>query len=736
MAEKRSTLNGNVKSSSHKNGNHIKHETSAEPPPPPDVTGGTENTSKSSKKNRKTIATIGAKQAAVKPKKPNVTLTAEDLYEEKLASSGLSLRTAADLGMRFVSDAGKLLPNHKNQSGVLLPYHDFDGKPTGFFRVRLLTQPRSFAAEAVKPQRYVQPPDTGVAAYFPRSVKWRDIVSDSTRPIYVTEGEFKAACACENGLPTIGLGGVYSWRSAKGGIAFLPELDEVAWAGRHVFVVFDSDAQTNHNVMRALRHLCAELTSRGALPFIAKLPALPDHPKTGLDDFVVARGADALADVFEAAEQYGLAEELWKLNDRVCFVRDPGFVLELATGQRMNVMSFSREVYANLFYIEREEGPKGARIIKKSTAQEWVKWAHRLEAQRITYRPGSPRFTAEGELNTWRGSGVEPIAGDSSPWSKLLDHLFDGDPDAREWFERWCALPLQRPGRKILSAVVMWGVHQGTGKTLLGYSLSRLLGEHNVSEITQDHLRSQYNDWLVDKQLIIGEEITGSDRRADADRIKALITQATVRVSAKYVREYSVPAVANFFFTSNHPDAFFLEDTDRRFFVHEVRRPPLPMRFYKDYAKWLRSDEGASALLAHLLAVDLGNFDPDGPAYETAAKREMIEDNKSDLAAWILRLKREPRAVLKSCGMPDDTELLSTSQLRAMYDPADAKRVTTNGMGRELKRSLVLRLPTVVIPLDPPTSYRLYAIQNPDKWRSARAQDAAAHWMERFGGKP
>ena len=661
------------------------------------------------------------------------------LFTDKLASSGLTIHDAKNLHLELEHSKNDALIPGIAPPFVRIHYLNQAGTDTGFYRIRLLAPPKSFVIGA-KQTRYLQPPGTGVAAYFPAiGVDWPAIMRDSTATLYVTEGELKAACACKHGLPTIGLGGVYSWRSAKAGVAFLPELEAIAWTGRHVFLVFDSDAQTNHNVMRALRHLARELTNRGALPYIAKLPALEDVAKTGLDDFIVHhKGIEQLQQLFDNAETYQMAAELWKLNDVVCMVRDPGFVLELSTGMRMSVMSFVREVYANLFYEERVISNKTYKLVKKPTAAEWIKWQHRLEAQRLTYAPGAPRFTAAGELNTWRGSGIVPVKGSVKPWHDLLEHIFDGQPHARQWFERWAAYPLQRPGMKLLSAAVIWGVHQGTGKSLIGYTLARLYGEHNVSEITQEHLRAPYNDWLVDKQLIMGEEITGSDRRADADKLKAMITQKTVRVNAKYIREYPVPSLASFFFSSNHPDAFFLEDTDRRFFVHEVKLPPKPMAFYRAYVKWYESDEGAAAMLHYMLNLDLGDFDPEAPAIETDSKREMINDNKSDLAAWVLRLRQEPAALLAECGMPKGVQLLTTQQLLAMYDPVGGKRVTTNGMGRELKRSMVPRLPVtnLVSATGHKTTASLYAVIDADSWLASTAAARVDHWMKFFGKAP
>lgn len=669
------------------------------------------------------------------PTKKEVKTTTYSLFLNKLASSGISCEEAERLGITLAVDPDPALPDLADVPRLRLAYRTPVGRETGFYRVRLLAQPPTFAAQQRREVRYLQPPRTGCRAYFPSCVDWAALLQDTSRALLITEGELKAACATLRGYPTIGLGGVYSWRSAERGEAFLPELVEIAWKGRNVFIVFDSDAATKHQVQQAMRHLAATLTGYGAQPFIAKLPTMPGLEKTGLDDFLLVRGKDALQRVLDEAEPYAGALALWELNDEVCFVRDPGFVVELRTGLRMSATAFAREVYAPRSYVERVETAAGTKIVRKRTAEEWLRWPHRREAPRITYAPGESLFTDDGELNTWRGSGVAPAPGDVAPWRQLLDHLFHGDQAARDWFVRWCAYPLAHPGTKLLTAVVLWGVHQGTGKSLLGYTLAKLYGDHNVSEITQDHLRAHFNDWLVDKQLVLGEEITGSDRRADADRLKQLITQKMLRVNVKHVREYQVPAVANFMFTSNHPDAFFLEDTDRRFFIHEVTLPPLPMTFYDGYSTWYQSRRGQAALLHELLRTDLTGFDPAGPAPSSRAKDEMIEDNKSDLAAWVLRLKREPRAVLAECGLEPTVELLSTGQLLAMYDANQTKRVTANGLGRELKRAQVTRF--VGVPVTARTgvrtTYALYAVQNAARWSGEKTVDLAREWERCFG---
>src|SRR5205085_10589883 len=80
---------------------------------------------------------------------------------------------------------------------------------------------------------------------------------------------------------------------------FIPDLAAVVWAGRTLFVVFDSDAATNPNVRAAERALVAALTVAGAIVRVVRLPGGPDGRKQGLDDFLVAGSPDDLRDLLD-----------------------------------------------------------------------------------------------------------------------------------------------------------------------------------------------------------------------------------------------------------------------------------------------------------------------------------------------------------------------------------------------------------------------------------------------------
>ena len=666
----------------------------------------------------------------------------EQLARAKWRSSGLTDKDAKRLKLSTIPKEEMSQLGFIAAGALKIPYWTPCGKPSKFYRVRYLEELPGFRADATKPMRYAQPKGTLCEVYLPPLFNryWEAILNDPSTPLYITEGELKAAAGCAAGLATLGLGGVDSWRSSKRGIELLPTLKETEWEGRDVTIVYDSDAATNPNVVRASNRLAEALVSLGAKPSIASLPGGPKGEKVGLDDFLEAKGAEALAEVLKDAPMFPEAKALWELNREVCYIRNPGLVIERATGNQMTPANFVSHVYANRHHQEvklSKDGERGTPVTKP-TAPKWLEWERRFELSAITYKPGASAIV-DNQWNTWKGWGCVPKKGDVGPWKWLLDFLFrsDPDPEARRWFERWLAYPLQHPGTKLFTSAVMWGIVHGTGKTLVGHSMLQIYGA-NGTEIKDRDLRDGFNEWARDKQFVVGDEVTGSDKREQADRLKGLITQPALRINVKYLPSYVVPDCVNYFFTSNHPDAFFMEDSDRRMFIHEVKGAPAPQAKYDAYDRWLYKEGGAAALFDYLLKLPLGDFNPKAAAYTTAAKRAMITDNKSDLGAWCLSLREEPERVLSLLGdrAAKGAALFSPLQLLRAYDPEGATKVTANGVGRELKRTGFPRV-NGDKPVRTPSAglMRLYALRDAEKWEKAGHKAIVDHWESYFGPK-
>lgn len=117
-------------------------------------------------------------------------------------------------------------------------------------------------------------------------------MKDPSIPLLVTEGTKKADSAATQGLACVAVIGVWNWRGTNehGGKCTLPDLDDIAWTGRKVYLVFDSDLMEKPPVYRTLVRLTDELKNRDAEVQFVYLPAGGYGEKTGLDDFFVRGG--------------------------------------------------------------------------------------------------------------------------------------------------------------------------------------------------------------------------------------------------------------------------------------------------------------------------------------------------------------------------------------------------------------------------------------------------------------
>lgn len=615
------------------------------------------------------------------------------LGKAKVESSGLTVKQATALGMYEVPSARQLHSSFDARAALVLPYYTVEQKPVRagkgeFYRIRYLEDDHSFKAAAEEKEvRYVQPPHTGVSAYFPTSRDWTKVLTDARQPLLITEGELKAAAGCDNDYATIGLGGVWSFRRSNDGIFFLPELAKFEYGGREVFITFDSDYKDKPQVVGAINALTKELEERGALVYFVVLPDKDEGGKMGLDDYFLEHDSTEFDKLLAASTPLGMCKQLWRMNDEVLYVRDPGLIITQQGGQKMAPAMFKEHSdWATASTPRREVTIEGdVRVKKVPAAPEWIKWPMRRAVQRITYAPGQGVITDTNEYNGWPGWGVKPAKGSVKPWEELTKFIFKGmEPGALEWFYDWCAYPIQNPGCKMFTAVVIHGRVQGTGKTLLGYTLGEIYGK-NYAEIKNDSLETTH--WAENKQFILGDEITGSDNRAYADTLKRLITQRTVEINIKFVPQYSVPDRINYLFTSQHADSFFLEDTDRRFFIAEVLSDePMPEKFFDAYDDWLWRGNGPAFLMQWLMDRNINpKFNPNAPAMRTKAKDRMILQGKGDLTMWINDVKARPDDYLHLGQLYYVRDMLTARELLSIYEQSHPNsKVTVQGMNKAL----------------------------------------------------
>jgi putative DNA primase/helicase len=227
--------------------------------------------------------------------------------------------------------------------------------------------------------------------------------------------------------------------------------------------------------------------------------------------------------------------------------------------------------------------------------------------------------------NLWAGWPTTPVKGECSTLLDLLYHMCKNETDTDglyKWVLRWLAYPIQHPGAKMKTTLVIHGP-QGTGKNMFFESIMEIYGRYG-RVIDQSAIEDKFNDWASRKLFLIADEVVArSDLYHIKNKLKAFITGEWIRINPKNMAAYEERNHVNMVFLSNEAMPVVLEEDDRR---HAVIWTPekLDQAFYAQVKAEI-ADGGVAALHDYLLHLDLGDFTDGTLPPMTDAKRELID---------------------------------------------------------------------------------------------------------------
>ncbi len=597
-----------------------------------------------------------------------------------------------------------------------IPYFDPAGNPLNYTRWKL------FPITETNQPKYIQEEKTIPRLYLPPLIDWKKVCADPSIRIIITEGEKKAACATNMGLPCIALGGVWSFTAKKWHMKVIPDWDWFELKDREIEICYDGDMYTNDNVAKALDALTMMLTKRGARVFIRYLQMTEGLSK--LDDFLVARGVNA----YQKLECYEAdnSAQMTNLNDDLVYIKDT----------QTYYSTYDRILYGDIGRLKRNYGH--IKILSESGKQiaaidEWTQWPHMRKVDRMTYAPGEAQFI-NGELNDWPGWGAEPKRGNCKEFLDVIKTI-----DNWDWLLQWLAYPIQNPGVKMFSSVLIWSIEQGTGKTFIGDVMRDIYGL-NSNVITSVELHDDSFVWMRNKQFILGEEVMQMRSKAESGMLKHIITGDTITINEKYVPTFKLPNCANLMFTSNKPDAIILDQNDRRFFVGKLDRER-PMKFWNHLDAWRKKEGGPSAFMYYLVnSVDCSQFNPRAAAPETTEKKQMQDAAMTSLQQWVSDLLLDPivaiATVVGDVGLAKEALKRDVFSIEQMlhWIPEDLKRgnirVTLSGA----LTTLGAVRNSSPVKMHDGRQVKLFAIKNIEYWkeRVGRNREWAANYEKKL----
>ena len=223
-------------------------------------------------------------------------MTQHEWITRDLRASGLSLQDFPVEPLTSESELEERL-GRKTFNGVRLievggywiPYPNVPG----YYRLKLKEQ-----IEGAKYLSPIKEKGFGVPPYIMPEVHELLKTYSPDKPVFITEGEKKAAKMTLSGFPCIGIPGVWNGKDIESDL--LPDLAGHVWKDRKVNVVFDSDIVEKYSVRHAELRLAIEHLNKGATVYSVRLPNEPDGQKNGADDYLVKYGAEKFNGLVEA----------------------------------------------------------------------------------------------------------------------------------------------------------------------------------------------------------------------------------------------------------------------------------------------------------------------------------------------------------------------------------------------------------------------------------------------------
>jgi putative DNA primase/helicase len=262
--------------------------------------------------------------------------------------------------------------------------------------------------------------------------------------------------------------------------------------------------------------------------------------------------------------------------------------------------------------------------VGKECFKLWEESPDRYWVKDIVFEPGdSPRPRT---VNLYDGIKMKPDPRGGVGCPKILNHIYrlcSFREKEFEWLMKWIAYPLQYPGAKMASSVIMYG-SEGPGKSVIWEEILKKIYSEYAVTIGQSQLESQFTGWRSKRTFALAEEVVSrSEKNHYKGALKQLVTGATHMINEKMLPEREETNHMNFVFLSNSTVPLELDMGDRRYLVLYVDQVPEEGYFGAIFDEIRNS--GIECFYQHLLKLELSGFTPHAKPPINEEKNELID---------------------------------------------------------------------------------------------------------------
>ena len=290
----------------------------------------------------------------------------------------------------------------------------------------------------------------------------------------------------------------------------------------------------------------------------------------------------------------------------------------------------------------------------------------------------------------------------------LIEHIMGDDRDIIDRFYNDLAYFTQER-KKLITSFLMQGV-EGTGKGVFFTNvLQKMFGMRYCTQTDQDAFGTKFNSFLTDNVLVLVNEVSGNFSSSDSknlstiEKMKIAITDEYIQIEGKSKDRINGRNTCTFLFASNRRHPITLSDSDRRFNVAPRQEMKLDATLwwpgYQQLKKLIENELQEFVWYLKQYKVNeslIGKVIDNEPKQvlqimsQTNADQFFEAVNNGDLA-WL------QRNVVKVTGYDSDiinaqidnilfnlldTNYISSSDLRELYNNINNKNLTKNMFGR------------------------------------------------------
>lgn len=282
---------------------------------------------------------------------------------------------------------------------------------------------------------------------------------------------------------------------------------------------------------------------------------------------------------------------------------DPDKLARIPAADRVRFLSFG--AFKEWMLPKQCMGEDGKPIAMSGI---WLKDRKRRQYRGVVFDPGTdPGENDLGYYNLWRGWSVEPSEKGSCDIFKdhVRTNLARGDEDRYRYIMAWAAQMVQQPASKPGISLVLRG-GMGTGKTIFGQVLGRLMGPHYILVDDPHYVTGNFNAHMASCLLLQADEGFWAGDPAAAGRLKGLVTSTHQMVEPKGKDAVQMANHIRLLVTSNSDWVVPAGPDERRFAVFDVGDTcAQDQEYFGSLFRELEQDGGYARLLWELMAFDL-----------------------------------------------------------------------------------------------------------------------------------